>query len=94
MAESIYVAFAPVVRNKTLWRLDKLGRLIDPFDVVANGSRSTHAVWSGVYHYDDDAPERPVTGGRAVRADPAIALCSLDAPIVMMNSVRAGAGYL
>jgi hypothetical protein len=87
MAESIYVAFAPIVRNKTLWRLDKLGLLINPFDVVANGSRSTHAVWSGVYNYDD-APERPVRGGRSVHIDPAIALSSLDAPIVMMHSVR------
>jgi hypothetical protein len=30
--------------------MDKLGRWVDPLNVVVNGSRTRHDVWSGVRH--------------------------------------------
>ena len=48
MAESIWMSFRPIVHDPHAWRLDKLGRLIDPFQVVVNGSKAMHAVWEGL----------------------------------------------
>lgn len=48
MAESLWFSFRPVLPDPHGWRLNKLGRDVDPFDVVVNGSRSMHAVWDGV----------------------------------------------
>jgi hypothetical protein len=39
MAESLWLSFAPIVKSPRGWRFDKLGRSIDPFDVVRGLAR-------------------------------------------------------
>jgi hypothetical protein len=58
------------------WQMDKLGRWVDPLSTCINGSKTVHAVWSGVRH-------GPCVGGGAsdaVTSD--IVIESLDAAVV------------
>ena len=56
MAESLWMTFAPIVKVAPSaaadadWRMDKLGRWVDPLATCTNGSKTVHAVWSGVKH--------------------------------------------
>ena len=85
MAESLWLSFAPRVASPHGWRLDKLGQAIDPFAVVANGSRAMHAIWDGIA-YHEPAPAR---GHAALRSLPHAAaqlrVQSLDAAIVAID---------
>ena len=44
MPEALWLGFAPKLPRGTHWTLRKLGRAIDPADVVRGGARSLHAV--------------------------------------------------
>ncbi|RAP77561.1 DUF5054 domain-containing protein [Paenibacillus montanisoli] len=61
------------VDNANQWKLDKMGALVSPLDVVKNGNRSMHAVNTGVYYEGSDAK---------------IQLETLDAPIVSPGEKR------
>merc|ERR1712216_551414 len=53
MAESLWMIFAPQTgQGETGWRMDKLGRWVDPFSVAVNGSQTMHAIWSGIRQLD------------------------------------------
>lgn len=92
MAESLWVSFAPRVPEPRGWRLDKLGQSIDPFDVVANGSRAMHAVWRGIQYYEPPlaphatpAPSHFFGGDQDLGTAPALEIVSLDAPVVAID---------
>eukprot|EP00035_Acanthoeca_spectabilis_P012198 m.217259 g.217259 ORF g.217259 m.217259 type:complete len:964 (-) comp15556_c0_seq3:239-3130(-) len=51
-AESLWFTVAPMGFPREGWTMDKLGRWVDPLSVPVNGSRTRHAVWSGVRHSD------------------------------------------
>ena len=82
MAESLWVSFEPLAEPRG-WRLDKLGRRVDPFDVVANGSRAMHAVWTGLEYYEPPLPPQASAPGDAMM--PTLAIISLDAPVVAID---------
>jgi hypothetical protein len=42
------------VDNPNLWMLNKMGQLISPLNVVKDGNRNLHAVWSGVSYQGTD----------------------------------------
>ncbi|MFD2117210.1 DUF5054 domain-containing protein [Paenibacillus yanchengensis] len=54
LPEASWFSFSPQVNNANLWKLDKLGQLISPLDVVQGGNRNMHAVNSGVYYKGAD----------------------------------------
>lgn len=91
MAESLWLSFEPRVPEPRGWRLDKLGQSIDPFDVVANGSRAMHAVWRGLQYYEPPlAPHAAPApsyffGGKRLDITPTLEIVSLDAPVVAID---------
>lgn len=95
MAESLWFSFRPVLPDVHGWRLNKLGRDVDPFDVVVNGSRSMHAVWKGVSYSTNvtrQAREHASTAAATGRVtamavqEPDFQVDSLDVPIVAMDT--------
>jgi hypothetical protein len=44
IAEAFWLSFNPIVADPSAWRFEKMGRWIDPQDVVSRGARSLHAV--------------------------------------------------
>ena len=44
IAEAFWLSFNPVVADPSAWRFEKMGRWIDPQDVVSRGARTLHAV--------------------------------------------------
>ena len=78
MAESAWMTFAPLTRGADPdagWAMDKLGRWVDPLRNVKNGSKTMHAVWSGVKH--SGARLDPQAG-----PDWDVFIATLDAPVV------------
>ena len=80
MAESIWFTFRPNVPSfgpdlvdgtRSLWRMDKLGRWVDPLSVAMNGSKTMHGVWNGIRHFN-----RSMSSGWDVE------ILTRDAPIV------------
>lgn len=67
LPEAMWLSFSPKVQTPDAWKMDKLGELISPLEVVPNGNRHLHAVGRGVYY---DGP------------DGSLSLESLDAPLV------------
>jgi hypothetical protein len=65
--EALWFSFVPCLADPAHWRLHKLGRWIDPRDVVSRGNRHLHAIDTGVAYGGD---KRGFT------------LQSLDAPLV------------
>jgi hypothetical protein len=65
--EAIWFSFAPPLADAYGWRLHKLGKWIDPLDVVSRGNRTLHAIDGGVTYADDNR---------------SFAIESLDAPLV------------
>ena len=56
LPESIYVSFRPMFSSSpssSKVMVDKVGELVDPLDVVLNGSRHIHATWKGVFYSVD-----------------------------------------
>ncbi|XP_052061610.1 uncharacterized protein LOC127701658 [Mytilus californianus] len=54
LPESIYFVFQPVQNTDMSWKLHKLGQMIDPLNVILNGSQRQHAVDKGVYYTDNN----------------------------------------
>ncbi|XP_060073816.1 uncharacterized protein LOC132553577 [Ylistrum balloti] len=53
MPEAYYLSFEPPPKQNHHWRLHKLGQMIDPLNVIQNGSQRLHVVNKGVYYLDD-----------------------------------------
>jgi len=84
MAESLWMTFAPQTgQGAANWRMDKLGRWVDPFQVARNGSQTMHALASGVQQL---ARDRPAGGA------PEVMISSPDAPVVSPNVALAPLG--
>jgi hypothetical protein len=67
LPEALWFSFAPITPNNRGWRMEKLGELISPLEVIRNGNRKLHAVGSGVYYHDKRGQ---------------LAIETLDAPLV------------
>eukprot|EP01121_Diplochlamys_sp_Union-15-3_P016239 TRINITY_DN548_c0_g1_i4.p1 TRINITY_DN548_c0_g1~~TRINITY_DN548_c0_g1_i4.p1 ORF type:complete len:608 (-),score=90.63 TRINITY_DN548_c0_g1_i4:25-1848(-) len=52
LSESMWLSFVPIITNPGLWSLDVMGVPINPYEVVANGSRHLHAIWKGISFKD------------------------------------------
>lgn len=51
LPEALFFAFDPILQsNDYQWKMDKLGELVSPYEVILNGSQSQHGVWDGVYY--------------------------------------------
>jgi hypothetical protein len=53
LPEAFWLSFQPLVAHPENWRLEKLGGLIDPRNVVSRGGRGLHASNTGAYYSDD-----------------------------------------
>ena len=73
LPEASWLSFAPRVLDASLWRIDKLGTLVDPHDVVVNGGRNLHAAGVGLHYRGPDS---------------SVELASLDAPLVAPGGPR------
>lgn len=69
--EAIWLRMNPRVKNPHGWVMDKIARMVSPYDVIKGGNRHLHAVKTGLYY---DQPD----GHCAIR--------SLDAPLVGMGA--------
>ena len=47
LAEALWLSFSPKVEAPDAWKMEKLGSLISPLEVVPNGNRHLHAVGKG-----------------------------------------------
>jgi hypothetical protein len=56
LPESLWWSFQPQVAEPERWRLEKLGRLVDPRAVASRGGRPLHGVGRGALH--DDGTEQ------------------------------------
>jgi len=54
LPEAFWFSFCPRVKGVRGWKIEKMGRLISPLDVVLNGNRKLHSVDSYVYHRDQN----------------------------------------
>jgi len=52
LPEALWLSFVPQVPDARLWRMEKLGELISPYEVIHDGNRKLHAVGTGVYYSD------------------------------------------
>jgi len=52
LPEALWWSFQPQVADPALWRLEKMGQLIDPAQVVSRGGRSLHGVDRGAFYAD------------------------------------------
>lgn len=51
LPEALWFSFNPRVKHHRLWRMNKLGHWISPYEVIRNGNRHLHAVGDeGVFH--------------------------------------------
>lgn len=73
LPEASWFSFALKVDNPNLWKMDKMGELLSPLEVVKNGNRNLHAVNSGVYYHGSDGK---------------VFIETLDAPIVAPGEKR------
>lgn len=67
LPEALWLSFTPEAPAAGGWRMDKMGQLISPHEVVRNGNRTLHGVGAGVSYVDQS--------GRFM-------LETLDAPLV------------
>ncbi|XP_067655022.1 uncharacterized protein [Haliotis asinina] len=74
LPEALFFTFQPVKQETYSWHLHKLGQIIDPLNVVLNGSQRQHAIDSGVI-YRSSAN----TGMEIVSPDAAIVTVLTDA---------------
>jgi hypothetical protein len=74
MPEALWLSFQPLATDPQGWSLEKTGSLLSPFDVVAGGNRSMHAV-SGRVQYQD--------------AQGTLTIETLDAPVVAIGEKSA-----
>jgi hypothetical protein len=52
LPEAIWFSFCPNVNNSDGWRIEKLGELISPQNVINNGNRKLHGIDKGVFYED------------------------------------------
>jgi hypothetical protein len=57
LPEALWLSFVPRSSDAKLWKMDKLGTLISPLEVIRDGNRHLHGITSGVYYGDDLALE-------------------------------------
>lgn len=51
LPEASFFSFEPFPQNNNHeWKMDKLGELVSPNQVILNGSQAQHGVWSGIYY--------------------------------------------
>lgn len=67
LPEALWLSFCPRISDPKGWRMDKLGELISPLEVIRNGNRKLHAVGNGVEYHGEE-------GGLIIE--------TLDAPLV------------
>jgi len=67
MPEALWMGFVPLLLKGAEWRIDKLGRSINPLEVVENGNRHLHAAGRSV---------------DLVHRDGQLSIFPLDAPLV------------
>jgi hypothetical protein len=64
---AFWFSFVPPNLKPEAWRLEKMGQMISPLNVVSKGARSLHAIERGVFYEDEDF---------------SLEIHSLDAPLV------------
>jgi hypothetical protein len=70
LPEALWLSFLPQAPEPKGWMLEKVDRLVSPFDVVRGGGRQMHAVSRGV-HYKD--------------AQGSLSIETLDVPVVQLG---------
>jgi hypothetical protein len=70
LPEALWLSFFPQAPEPKGWMLEKVDRLVSPFDVVRGGGRQLHAVSRGL-HYKD--------------AQGSLSIDTLDAPVVQLG---------
>jgi len=50
LPEALWLSFSPIVSNVSLWKVQKLGELVSPLNVIFNGSKHLHGFDSYVEH--------------------------------------------
>lgn len=73
LPEGSWISVNPIVNNPNLWKMDKLGTIISPLEVVKNGNRGMHAIDSQLTYSGSD-------GEVTVR--------TWDAPVVSIGKQR------
>jgi Glycosyl hydrolases family 38 N-terminal domain. len=73
LPEASWFTVAPLVNNPNLWKMEKLGAMLSPLEVVKDGNRSMHAVQSLLAYSGSD-------GSASIQ--------TLDAPLVSMGQPR------
>jgi hypothetical protein len=71
LPEALWLSFLPQVPDPRAWMIEKVDRLVSPFDVVRGGNRQMHAV-SNALHYKE------ARGGFSIK--------TLDAPVVALGA--------
>jgi len=70
LPEALWLSFLPQAPDPKGWMLEKVDRLVSPFDVARGGGRQIHAISRGL-HYKD--------------AQGTLSIDSLDAPVVQLG---------
>ena len=70
LPEAMWLTFHPDAPEMRNWSMDKVGRAVSPFDVVAGGNRHMHALMGGLSYRDESGSLR---------------LDTMDAPLVALG---------
>jgi hypothetical protein len=70
LPEAMWLSFIPVVSDPRRWTLDKVDRVVSPFDVVQGGNRQMHAVTREVRYQDGEV---------------GLSIYTLDAPVLALG---------
>jgi hypothetical protein len=70
LPEAMWLSFLPQAPDPQGWMLEKVDRLVSPFDVVRGGNRQMHALSKGIYYKD---------------ARGSFAIETLDAPVAALG---------
>lgn len=73
LPEASWFTFNPAVDNPNQWKLNKLGQLVSPLEVVKGGNRNMHAVNQGLFYRG---------------ADGEVTIETMDAPLVSPGERR------
>jgi hypothetical protein len=53
LPEALWFSFIPRVKHPHMWKMDKLGQSVSPYEVIRNGNRHLHAVGDGGFQMED-----------------------------------------
>lgn len=67
LPEGMHFVFTPIVKEGYKWWMNKIDELLDPLDVVVNGSQRLHAINRGMYYIN-----KKVQGMKIISQDAAI----------------------